>query len=282
VEGALRLESRKYLGASYVFLGRRQDAEQQFAALIREDPQHELDPIAFPRDVIELFTSVRERVEEERRLERERQQRDEAARRQREIERVIRERERLMRLQELASRQVIERENSRFVALIPFGVGQFQNQDPELGWVFAVSGGVFGLASLVTGIWHIQLNQQLASAFGELDAATIDETRFQLRTLRILNQIAFGLFAAIGLASIIDAQARFVPVVSEVREREIDDLDHTDSPGAESSNTPDEQSPNEDMPIGDPFEDRPTPDLSFGLVPYGTADAVGADLVLRF
>ena len=62
----LVLESRKYLAATYLFLGRKSDAEGQLELLLRAEPDYVLDPLAFPAEFVKTFSEVKVRLEQER------------------------------------------------------------------------------------------------------------------------------------------------------------------------------------------------------------------------
>src|ERR1700755_276185 len=47
---SLVLESKKYLGAAYLFQGKLPEAEREFERLLRLDPQYMLDPLGFPEE----------------------------------------------------------------------------------------------------------------------------------------------------------------------------------------------------------------------------------------
>ena len=76
----VRLEARKYLGATYLFLGKDEEAREQFRLLLEEDPDYDIDPVAFPGAVVETFQEVQAQVTAElaqaQALEAARQQRD--------------------------------------------------------------------------------------------------------------------------------------------------------------------------------------------------------------
>jgi hypothetical protein len=63
----VRLEARKYLGATYLFLGKDGDAREQFRLLLEEDPDYDIDPVAFPEAVVETFQEVQAEVTAENR-----------------------------------------------------------------------------------------------------------------------------------------------------------------------------------------------------------------------
>lgn len=211
----LILEARKYLAASYLFLDRRPDAENQFALLLRAEPTYELDPIAFPREVLTVFASIRERIDAEREAEaRVTRERQEQAARLGEA-RARQDRERLARLTALASTETIEQESSRAIASIPFGVGQFQNGDETLGWTFAITEGALAILSIVMYI----LNESLRDE--QPDRADIGIANDIASAFAIVNWISTTGFAAVAIGGIIEAQLSFVPSVRTTREREL-------------------------------------------------------------
>jgi tetratricopeptide (TPR) repeat protein len=134
---ALRLESRKYLGAAYLFLGREDEARDQFRELLEEDPTYNIDPLSFPSAVQTTFDEARGLLEaqqrEAERLEAERANEEDRQR----LIRVVAEQERLRRLEELANYETIVLPNSRALASMPFGVGQFRNGNRTFGATLA-------------------------------------------------------------------------------------------------------------------------------------------------
>lgn len=209
----LVVESRKYLAAAYLFLGRPADAEAQLVRLLSAEPDYVLDPLAFPDEFVKLFAAVRLQLEETRnRQSAERAQRDaEEAERKQLTER--RERERLQRLIELAGTQRVEQLRSRWVAMLPFGIGQFQNDNDGLGLVLAVTQGSLLAIAVTSFALHESLRGEQPRA-DQLNEAELAEASF-----RYVNQISLGLFAAVAVTGIIDAQLRFKPSRSLDRPR---------------------------------------------------------------
>lgn len=202
----LVLESRKYLAATALFLGRKQEAQAQFEALLRVEPDYVLDPLAFPDEVARLFSEVKARMEVERvrnEQERARAQAAEAAERN---EATKQQHERLDRLITLASTEHVQERHSRWVAMVPFGVGQYQNGHNGLGLVLAVSEGSLLAISIVSFFLHENLRGQTPETDQLRQDARLAESVF-----RYTNQISLGLFGAIAIAGVVDAQVRFVP-----------------------------------------------------------------------
>lgn len=218
----LVLEARKYLGATYLFLGRREAADEQFMLLLRQDPTYQLDPLAFAAAVVDAFKEVRERFETVRAAEEAERQRRLEALRQRRLEGLMRQQARIARLEAIAREETVEVRASRALALLPFGIGQFQNGHRSAGLGFAVTQGIFTLFTVSTWIWHRWLRGQANEGVPPNEAGRFER---QERAARILNQISFGTLAAVAVAGIADAQIRFVPVRRERRTRALPEWD---------------------------------------------------------
>jgi tetratricopeptide (TPR) repeat protein len=212
---SLLLESKKYLGASYLFLGKLPLAEAEFERLLRMDPQYILDPLAFPGEVQRLFAGVKARLDAERRVADEERKREQDRLQKLESERVTGQRSRWERLTQLAETERVQEVRSRWVALMPFGIGQLQNGHADLGAVLAVSEGSLLLVSFVSWIVHENLRGQQPGP-NERDQFNLTE-----RVSRYTNQISLGLFGAVALTGIIDAQLRFQGDVWSERKREL-------------------------------------------------------------
>jgi tetratricopeptide (TPR) repeat protein len=212
---SLVLESKKYLGASYLFLRKLSQAEQEFTRLLRMDPGYLLDPLGFPEEVQRLFARVKQQLEAERRASEEERRREELRVQREQTERAQRERERWERLTALAEVETVHEVRSRWVALVPFGAGQFQNGHASLGALLAVSEGSLLALSIVTYFLHDSLRGQAPSP------EEIDDARLAEQAFRYTNQISFALFAAIAITGIIDAQIRFEPSHDYERKRSL-------------------------------------------------------------
>lgn len=226
----LVLESRKYLGAAYIWEGRREEAETQFRLLLQADETYQVDPLAFPAAIVDVFREVRQRYLQERAdAERERRERLERLNRER-IQRMLRQQERMSRLEELATEQVVEERNSRGLALVPFGVGQFRNGNRRLGITLALGEAALVAGSLAFWGWHRWLRGQV----DEVTPAERDRFERLERSARIGNQLFTALFATVTLAGILEAQINYVPVRTETRERPLpDDLPEVEPPELE-------------------------------------------------
>ena len=223
----VRLEARKYLGATYLFLGKKDAAREQFRSLLKEDPDYDIDPVAFPEAVVQTFQEVQKEVS----TERAREDALAAARRQRErsneVDDLIRQQQRVQALEELAAVETVEKVNSRWIAALPWGIGQFQNQNRKLGIMFAVTESAFMAASIAMFIGHNSLRDENPAP------SEIDRARRVERALRIGNWVSVGAFLSFAVAGVIEAEVRFRPVIRTTRKRELpEDIEkpHTTGP----------------------------------------------------
>jgi hypothetical protein len=210
---SLVLESKKYLGASYLFLGKISQAEQEFTRLLRMDPGYLLDPLAFPEEVQRLFARVKLQLDTDRRASEEERKREEQRIVREQTEHSDKERARWAELSNLAQVETVHEVRSRWLALVPFGAGQFQNGQTSLGAVLAVSEGSLLALSIVTYVLHDHLRGQMPTP-NEIADARLAEQGF-----RYTNQISFALFAILAVTGVIDAQIRFLPTHDYERKR---------------------------------------------------------------
>lgn len=201
----LQLESRKYLAASLLFLGRDEAARKQFRLLLLQEPDYALDPLAFPKDVVALFLRVQDEVQAELRLAREAEEHARAEQLRLEQEAAEAERANLRRLLALAAESETERKNSRWIATVPFGVGQFQNGHKNLGVALAVLESIAAVTSVATYLGHQQIADDRP---GQED---LGETRRLESLWRKTNIASFSVFMALAVFGVVDAHARFVP-----------------------------------------------------------------------
>src|SRR5688572_30026256 len=133
-------EARLYHATCLVMSGREKEAIAPLRAALTQNPTMGTpDSLTFPPPLIGLFLQVRKefadaiKAEEEKRLAA-------LARAAREVKASEQaERDRVKKLEELAGTEVVVVRSSRFVASLPFGVGQYQNGSTTLGTVFLLS-----------------------------------------------------------------------------------------------------------------------------------------------
>ena len=132
--------ARIYHAACLIGSGQTQLADEPLRAAIRQNPQMKPpDSLVFPPQVIDRFLRVRETMFDViRKAEDERVKAAQEARKAARA-RAKRERARVAGLERLAQEETMITPRTRWLALVPFGVGQFQNQDKSLGYVFLTS-----------------------------------------------------------------------------------------------------------------------------------------------
>jgi hypothetical protein len=216
VDAPNRLKSRELIEAARIYhaaclmgLGRPRDADEQLKLAIRNNPLIAApDPVIFPALFVNRFFAVRSQMleeirrAEEQRVERLRKEAD--AQKQQDAAVVAR----IAELERIAGRETVVQRNSRWLAAVPFGVGQFQNRQEGWGWFFLSS--ELLLAAAATTAVSIQLSLHSQADGGQTTKDT-DEIN---RRLELAHNIEVGSLAGlIGLAGIgiLHAQLTYVP-----------------------------------------------------------------------
>jgi len=212
--------ARVYWAACLLGVGESEAADAPLRAAIHENPQMKPpDSLVFPQPVIERFLKVRDslineiRAAEQARI---RQAQADARLRQQSLER---DRNRMLALEKLAEQETIVIRNRRWLAALPFGVGQFQNRETGLGATLLVSEVLLGAASLTAVI----VQGKLATQADELIRAggTVDDERLQQsqRAWGTVKTVSFWAFVAVAAGGIAHAQLEFVPEFREYQRR---------------------------------------------------------------
>lgn len=202
----LVLESRKYLAAAYVFVGREGAASDQIERLLLAEPTYELDPTEFPGEVVQLFERVRQRLAERREAQAER------ARLAAEVERLTGE-NRAMR-EELEGERIIEVPRSQWLVQIPFGVGQFENGEQGLGWFFFITEALTLAASVAALVAHQALVATIQNARDGVPAELWRSVTDAINVVEPLSWASNGVFWALLAAGVIQANVAFTPTRS--------------------------------------------------------------------
>lgn len=207
--------ARIYHAACLIGSGQNQAADEPLRAAIRQNPQMKApDSLVFPAPVVERFLRVRETM-----FDVIRKAEDERVRRAQELaaeqeERARKERARVVGLEELAQQQSIVVPNSRWFALVPFGVGQFQNGDKPLGFVFLTSEVLLAAATLTSiGVQtHLVLEANRVNKVDPSINGRLDDwhTAIEITSYAWLGVTVIG---------IVEAQLSFVPEQHKTRRR---------------------------------------------------------------
>lgn len=205
------IKGRMLRAGSEWYLGNRSEAITQFEAVLKVNPNFEPDPIAFPRGMLDEFHRVRDRVQQDA-------QRNKSC----ESLQLILTKERTQcaqlstrfkALQSFASEERVVTHHSRWIASLPFGVGQFQNAKFGLGLFFAISESATLLSAIISFTIHERLP---ASNDLRFDPERNRSVEF---TSRVTNYVSFGAFIVLAVSGIIEAHLGYVPEVYETRKR---------------------------------------------------------------
>lgn len=174
---------------------------RQFLTILRQNPDHELDPLNYPASVVEVFETVREDNAEE-------------------LAELKRQREGDGGEVETETFYVERNTRKRWFAInfAPFGMGQFQNGNRLAGILFASS-----QASMLAlnGIAYVGTQRADTNEDGLYTAQGADSEFAVARSWRNVQWIALGTFGALYLWSTIDGIARYES--EDVRIRSLDE-----------------------------------------------------------
>lgn len=205
--------------ASLVALKREPEADAQIAKILRENPQYAPNPAVFPQEVMDRFTTVRGKLRGELEAIAQQKARDELAKRVAAQKAREAEEKWIAELEKQAAEEKRVQPNSRWIAMVPFGVGQFQNGDVRLGVVFAAGEALLGGASLAT----IVIVNKLASTDPGPDStgSLRNQLNSQIRTATTVNVVTFAGWAALTVAGVLQAQIAFVPERTTTQKRPV-------------------------------------------------------------
>jgi hypothetical protein len=198
--------------ASLLALKREAEADRLIGAILRANPNYVPSPASFPQEVIDRFNTVRVSLDAELRTIAEQRAKEAEAKRLAAQKAHDDEEAWLAELQKLAGKERWVETNSRWIALVPFGIGQFQNGDVRLGVTFAVGEAALGGTSLIALAIINSLartNVNLPTASGAYPS--ISGLNANLNTATVVNQVSFTAWAALTLAGVVQAQVAFVP-----------------------------------------------------------------------
>lgn len=214
IEPWLIEKTRTYYAACLIALGRGAEADAQITAILRTNPSASADPMVFPSAVLDRFSDVRAKIREEletREAERLRREQQERARA---LAEKNREERRIAMLESLARQEVHIVRNSRWIAAIPGGAGQFQNGQTALGWLFLSTETALAATTMVTGVMVSSLESQ-----GFVAGIDRNEINSRNDTATTINRVSFGALLTVVVVGILHAELTFVPEQRTVRQR---------------------------------------------------------------
>ncbi len=158
-----QIETYRILGLSRFFQGRTEEARIAFINLLSLDPDFQLDPFYVPPQAVAFFERVRTDNQSLLQPIRERRRAAQEALRQEEEARARLLNKGPSNVPPQIIREEVERPSTA-LALLPFGVGQFQNGDTGLGIVFATTEAAAAITSIACYIW-VESQRRKGSGF---------------------------------------------------------------------------------------------------------------------
>jgi hypothetical protein len=209
--------ARIYQAACYIGAGQPEGADEPLRAALRENyGMKRPNSLVFPESVLKRFDKVKDELREEigaaedARVKRAQQE----ARDQQKAQAA--EQDRIHTLYELASQETVITKNRRWLALVPFGVGQFQNRETALGTAFLVSETLLAATALTTIVVRLHLEE--AGKAVDADKEEVNARIADWHAALVVSSYGFG---AVALAGIIQAELAFVPEFRDTRRRQL-------------------------------------------------------------
>ena len=221
-ERALMSLGRMYLGAVLLAQGKKEPATEVFEKLILEDPSFDPDPLSFPADVINTFIDTKSTLSDRIKNAAATAAKLEAERKAREAAERAKQAEWLEKVKARAQEDKTTVRNNRLTPFLPFGIGQFQNDQPVLGWVFLGAESALVAATAITipmyAYQRSREREELASPNLEKKA---EEYHNNAETIFAVNLSLAGAFVVVTAVGIIQANAAFVPERTEQKKRDL-------------------------------------------------------------
>jgi hypothetical protein len=224
--------TRSLMAASLVVLKRVEEADVLFEQNLLSRPTWEPNKDIYPAPAWQRFLDVRRRLKPKL---------DEILGQQQDTDqKLVEARQKakeeydawIQRLERMASQRQVVTANSRLIAAIPFGIGQYQNKDRNLALVFALSEGLAGGIAIASGVLtnhFTSIDPNLAScrdAAGMLvtcNKAGRDALEANADAALTVNRISFFSFIGLAVLGIAQAQIAFnaAPVTTSPQPRPI-------------------------------------------------------------
>ncbi len=123
-------------------------------------------------------------------------------------------------IEQMATEEKIRDNHSRWIALLPFGVGQFQNGQKTLGAVFLGTEVALLVGAAVAFPFYVYNRGRGLNYYGtDPNADPLKTYRERANTASVVNGVLNVAFAITAVAGIVHAQYTYVPYVDETRRR---------------------------------------------------------------
>ena len=212
---SLRAEAYRLLGQALFYQGRKGEAYSAFLEYLFLEPDAQLDPFYVPPAAVSFFEQVKKEAEPKLAPIRTQQHTEQQARqkvateeaerrRQRELEE---ERRKLQQLSPSVERRTVQREF--WVSMMPFGIGQLQNGDRNLGIALATAQVITGAASGGSALLIEELRDSSTGRFNDHGPGTTPY--LTASRLNVVKWASAALFYALWAAGAVHAAVRFKP-----------------------------------------------------------------------
>lgn len=214
-----------YLGATLIELGKpRDEALLEFKAVLLHNANYQPQNLmVFPTKVLDAFVDAKVLYQKEILAEKERREREEREKREREEREKEKQRLYLAALEKQAGEQIETTKRNRLLTFVPFGVGQFQNGQSALGWIFLTTQTALLAGGAIAGglaLYNLdQYNLWLSSESKANKNYFIGEYRTRFNQAVIANWIFDGAFVLAAVAGMIQANFAFVPQTTVTKPR---------------------------------------------------------------
>jgi hypothetical protein len=211
--------ARLYHATCLIGLGKDSQADAPLLEAIRQKPDmRPPDSLVFPPRVVERFLKLREDYYKKLRGAGQdlidQAQREAEARQARENA----QRAYVEQLERLARQEVVVHQNQRWIALVPFGVGQFQNRNAPLGWTFfGAEVALTGVALASTAVFS-NINNQAASIQARGESPDLG-VQSRLSDWHLAMTVSTYTLLGVAVVGVVEAQLSFVPEFRYVRDR---------------------------------------------------------------
>ena len=217
-------DARMYLGAVLLAEKKNEEAASVFDALVIDRQSYEPDPLRVNLEAIDAFTDAKARNREKvaaMQAEQVRLAQEEKARLESERQKQAL---RLAMLEKMASTELVVERHSRWLALVPFGVGQFQNGQTADGWLFLVAEGLLASGTVVASGLSVYYEEKAFTASQQKDENAASAYARAGHWAAITDDVIAGGLVMAMVGGIVHAQATFVPERAEVRTRALPPL----------------------------------------------------------
>ncbi|MFO0678611.1 MAG: hypothetical protein U0169_18910 [Polyangiaceae bacterium] len=223
-DAVLVSQARMVWGAVLFAKKKREDANALFEQILLSDPQFEPDPLGYPTEVLNAFIDTRARIRDKLNAAAMASARSEAERRAREDSERKRQVARIAMLEKLAAEESVTVKNSRWIAAVPFGVGQFQNGQKALGYVFLSSELALATLSVAVAPFYVSNLDDADTAMANRDRFRAEQFLARANDLRVVNLVAVSALAATAVVGVLQAEISFVPESKTVKKRPIPEV----------------------------------------------------------